>query len=74
MKMMRLLSQMVADLQNYDRLGNAERAELLKMIQPTAQQFVQKFFDQPKENIRECTPFVPFRSELFIGASPDSGV
>jgi hypothetical protein len=27
MKMMRLLSQMVSDLQNYDRLGKAEQGE-----------------------------------------------
>ena len=68
---MRLLSQMVSDLKNYDRLGKAEQAELLEATQPTAQQFVQRFFDQPKENIRECTAFVPFCS-TFVGASPCS--
>ena len=64
--MMRLLSQMVSDLKNYDRLGKAERAELLEATRPTAQQFLQRFFYQPKENIRECTAFLPFRSDLLL--------
>ena len=68
---MRLLSQMVADLKNYDRLGKAEQTELLKATRPSAQQFVRRFFDQPKENIRECTAFVPFRS-IFYWRKPVS--
>jgi hypothetical protein len=66
MKMMGLLSQMVSDLKNYDRLGEAEQAELLKVTRPTARQFVQRFLDQPEENIRECTAFVPFYSDLLL--------
>jgi hypothetical protein len=74
MKMMRLLSQMVSDLKNYDRLGKAEQAELLEATRPTAQQFVQKFFDQPKESIRECTAFVPFRSDLLLAQARVRGL
>jgi hypothetical protein len=74
MKMMRLLSQMVSDLKNYDRLGNAEQAELLEATRPTAQQFVQRFFDQPEENIRECTAFVPFCSDLLLAQARVRGL
>ena len=71
---MRLLSQMVSDLKNYDRLGNAEQAELLEATRPTAQQFLQRFFDQPKENIRECTAFLPLRSDLLLAQARVRGL
>jgi hypothetical protein len=74
MKMMRLLSEMVSDLKNYDRLGEAEMAELLEATRPTAQQFVEKFFDQPKGNIRECTAFVPFRSDFLLAQARVRGL
>jgi hypothetical protein len=74
MKMMRLLSQMVADLNNYDRLGKAEQTELLKATQPTTQKFVQRCFDQPEKNIRECTAFVPLRSDLLLAQARVRGL
>jgi hypothetical protein len=74
MKMMRLLSQMVSDLKNYDRLGKAEKAELLEATRPNAEQFVERFFDQPKENIRECTAFVPFRWDFLLAQARVRGL
>src|SRR6478672_881371 len=74
MKTMRLLSQMVSDLKNYDRLGKEEQAKILEATQPIAKQFVRKFFDQPKENIRECTAFVPFRSDFLLAQARVRGL
>jgi hypothetical protein len=74
MKMMRLLSQMVSDLQNYDRLGKAEQVKVLEATQPTAQKFLQGFFDQPEKNIRECTAFAPLRSDLLLAQARISGL
>jgi hypothetical protein len=71
---MRLLSQMVSDLENYDRLGKTEQADLLEATRTTAEQFVQRFFDQPEENIRECTAFVPFRSDFLLALARVRGL